>query len=53
MRYRVNYGNGQVWEAPSKKAAFRHIAEMDLYQEFAYVQWFDEESGEWFRTGTN
>lgn len=45
--YRVNYGNGQVSENfSSKLAALRHIDQMDMYREMAFVQ--RREGGEWF-----
>jgi hypothetical protein len=49
MRYRVNYGNGQVQNLPSKKECLRHIAEMDQYREYAFVQFYTD--GEWFSIG--
>jgi hypothetical protein len=51
LRYRVNYGNGQVWYAPSKREAYAHIRSMDRYQEHAFVQFQDPDTGDWFDTG--
>lgn len=48
-RYRVNYGNGQICYAGSLEACKRHITEMDLYQAYAFIEWQDWETGDWFR----
>jgi hypothetical protein len=50
--YRVNYGNGQVSQNfGSKGECFRHIAAMDQYQDYAFVQFYAD--GEWFNVGMN
>lgn len=49
MKYRVNYGNGQVSSMMSKAECKRLIASMDLYRELAFIQFRDAETGEWFR----
>jgi hypothetical protein len=53
MKYRVNYGNGQVNQHKSLADCRREIAEMDLYKEFAFVQQYSAGSadspGEWVR----
>jgi hypothetical protein len=51
--YRVNYGNGQVFDAGTRADCFRHIAEMDQHRRFAFVEWQDPDTGDWFRTGNN
>jgi hypothetical protein len=52
-RYRVNYGQGQVEYPGSKAECFRFLAEHCRDCGFAYVQWQDPDTGDWFRTGTN
>lgn len=44
-RYRVNYGQGQVWYCRSVSEAMRHIADMDLYREFAFIEARDRDTG--------
>lgn len=51
MRYRVNYGNGQVEYPGDKRACLRWIANLTQYQSLAFVEWRDPDTGEWFRTG--
>lgn len=54
--YRVNFGNGQVHYAGDKKACLRYIAvdmARDQYRQFAFVEFQDPDTGDWFRTGTN
>lgn len=53
LRYRVNFGNGQVYDVARKAEAFRYIASLEQYAAFAFVEWQDPETGDWFRTGTN
>lgn len=58
LRYRVNYGNGQV-EYPEanrhglKAACIAYIAAMDLYRDYAFVEFQDPDTDEWFACGTN
>lgn len=53
MRYRVNYGNGQVNYQPSLAACRREISGMELYKKQAFIQRYEAGSadcpGEWVR----
>lgn len=50
MRYRVNYGNGQVWEVPGGRKACEAEAKANPG---AWVQFYEPGTadcpGEWFR----
>lgn len=51
--YRVNYGNGQVSrDFDTRQEAEAHIASMDQYRDFAFVQRYEtgsaDEPGDWF-----
>ena len=51
-RYRVNFGNGQVhYPGATKRECFAFIAAH--CDGFAFVEWCDPDTGEWFATGTN
>ena len=47
LRYRVNFGNGQVKDVPSKAEAARALAAHG--DDYAFVQWQEPQSGEWFK----
>lgn len=53
LRYRVNFGNGQVYEPGDKRACLRYLAEIqgELYGAYAFVEWQDPETLDWFPTG--
>jgi hypothetical protein len=51
LRYRVNFGNGQVEDVESKKAGYAVIAAMDLYQDAAFIEFQDPDTGDWFPIG--
>jgi hypothetical protein len=47
LRYRVNFGNGQVHDVESKAAAGRYIT--DYGDAWSFVQWQDPQTGDWFK----
>ncbi len=47
--YRLNYGNGQVQSFASKVAAFRELAALTQYREFAFVERYVASESEWYR----
>jgi hypothetical protein len=52
LRYRVNFGNGQVHYPGDKRACFRYIGDpANDCGGYAFVEWQDPETGDWFRTG--
>ena len=49
LKYRVNFGNGQVHYAGDKSACFRFRA---LYGDgYTFIEWQDPQTGEWFTCG--
>lgn len=53
-RYRVDYGNGQVWYPGPLSSRLlaqcrAHIAAMDLYRDYASVEHLDIQTGDWVR----
>ena len=57
LRYRVNYGNGQVHYTANgtKKECFAYIASdaCETYRDFHYIEFQDPDTGEWFPTGNH
>lgn len=47
LRYRVNFGNGQVHDLESKSACVHYIA--DYGDSYSFLQWQEPETGDWFR----
>lgn len=51
MRYRINYGNGQVDCVGCSLARCRR--ELPSCGPFAYIQFQDAQTGDWFRVRSN
>ncbi len=55
LKYRVNYGNGQVSNTMTLAQCRQHIvacihAKRDPYADLYVIQQYDPEMGEWFTT---